>query len=175
MRMGRGQSCCEPSCCSCCCCCCCCCCCPCRSSRSVVRRLDGVGDDGHDYAFIMLLVMFVAVCLDLGCLFHVANGRRVWRRWWVVLTWYLVILELSGSGLRRRWGWVALTRYRAVRAWFDSGCVGEHDFMRSELVAVLFVLNNGSRGWVLLTLGCLDLSRYLFLPLCLPFLLFCPC
>jgi hypothetical protein len=31
---------------------------------------------------------------------------------------------------------------------------------RVDLVVVLFVPNKGKRGWGLLTLGCLDLSRY---------------
>ena len=54
---------------------------PITPSGSVVRRLDGVGDDEHECTFVVLVAAYPDR-VDLGCLCRVANGRR----WWVVCT-----------------------------------------------------------------------------------------
>ena len=52
------------------------------------------------------------------------------------------------------------TLYRVVCTLFNGGRVGGCDSAHTELAVVLFVLGKGSRGCGVLTLCCLDLSRY---------------
>jgi hypothetical protein len=67
-------------------------------------------------------------------------------------------VERGRGRVRRRPGWVVLTRTPVVYAPFDGVHVGVHDAMLFEPVVALPVPNEGKRRWGWLTLGSLDLS-----------------
>jgi hypothetical protein len=119
--------------------CCCCCCCPYCSSRSVVQRLDGIGDNERECTFVVFVVVLVAAYpngVGLGCSCCVANGRR----WWVVRIPCCVV----------RWG-------------LDSEHGGMHNLVCANLiVALLTVLSKGSMRWEVLTWWYLRFSCFSF-------------
>jgi hypothetical protein len=55
----------------------CCCCCPYCSSQSVVQRLDGIGDDEHECAFVVLMAVYPNR-VSLGCLCRRMGGGGGW-------------------------------------------------------------------------------------------------
>ena len=77
-----------------------------------------------------------------------------------------VVREFFGMhsrwGIRRRAGWVILTRCRIVLWGLDSERFGVYGFVCAGLVVVLLiVLDEGSRRWGTPTPCCLNFSHYL--------------
>jgi hypothetical protein len=67
----------------------------------------------------------------------------------------------SRWGIRRRWGWIVLTRCRIIRWELDSERGDMHEFVCVDLVVVLVVaLGGGLDVWEVFTRCRLDLSCY---------------
>ena len=81
---------------------------------------------------------------------------------WCVLTRCRVVRDFFGMhsrwGIRRRQGWVVLTRYCVVRRELDSEHGGVYDLVCVDPVVVLVVALGG--GLNVFTRCCLDLSCY---------------
>jgi hypothetical protein len=117
-------------------CCCCSSCCPYCSSQSIVQRLDGIGDNEHECAFVVLVAAYPDG-VGLGCSYRVVNGRR----WW----------------------WVVHTPCCVVQMGLNSERGGMHNLVCANLVVTLFaVLSKGSRRWGVLTRWYLHFSCFSF-------------